>query len=104
MSVCAVARIPAENSLPLLISGAGERAEWRFLEFFTVNIRNKNTRAAYGQAAGAFLHWCESRGIRRIEEVQPLHVAGTSSSCRPCARLRPSSSTSPASACFSTGW
>ncbi len=41
--------------LPALIAGAGERAAWRFLEFFTVNIRNKNTRAAYGEAAGAFL-------------------------------------------------
>src|SRR3984957_17477851 len=61
--------------LPALITGAGERAAWRFLEFFTVNIRNKNTRAAYGQAAGAFLRWCEGRGITRIEDVQPVHVA-----------------------------
>src|ERR1700742_3856836 len=62
--------------LPALISHAGERATWRFLEFFTVNIRNKNTRAAYGQAAGAFLRWCEDRGITRIEDVQPVHAAG----------------------------
>jgi integrase/recombinase XerD len=55
---------------------ATQRAAWRFLEFFTVNIRNKNTRAAYGQAAGAFLSWCESRGITRIEDVQPVHVSG----------------------------
>ena len=65
-----------ELHLPALIAGAGERAAWRFLEFFTVNIRNKNTRAAYGQAAGAFLRWCEGRGITRIEDVQPVHVAG----------------------------
>jgi integrase/recombinase XerD len=62
--------------MPALIARAGERAAWRFLEFFTVNIRNKNTRAAYGQAAGAFLRWCEGRGITRIEDVQPVHVAG----------------------------
>ncbi len=37
--------------LPALISQAGKKAAWRFVEFFTVNIRNKNTRAAYGQAA-----------------------------------------------------
>jgi integrase/recombinase XerD len=61
--------------LPALIAGAGEKASWRFLEFFTVNIRNKNTRAAYGQAASAFLRWCEGRGITRIENVQPVHVA-----------------------------
>jgi hypothetical protein len=28
----------------LLIAGAGDRAAQRFLEFFTVNIRNRNTR------------------------------------------------------------
>jgi integrase/recombinase XerD len=64
--------------LPALIDRAGERAAWRFVEFFTVNIRNRNTRAAYGQAAGAFLRWCECRcrGIMRIEDVRPVHVAG----------------------------
>lgn len=36
-------------SLSALITGAGERAGWRFLEFFTVNIRNPNTRAAIGK-------------------------------------------------------
>jgi site-specific recombinase XerD len=61
--------------LPALIAGAGERAAWRFVEFFTVNIRNKNTRAAYTRAAGAFLHWCEERGIHQLEKVQPVHVA-----------------------------
>jgi len=68
--------LPSAPVLPALIGRAGERAAWRFLEFFTVNIRNKNTRAAYGQAAGAFLRWCEGRGITRIEDVQPVHVAG----------------------------
>jgi len=74
------ALVPATRStgasVPALIATAGERAAWRFLEFFTVNIRNKNTRAAYGQAAGAFFRWCEDRGIARIEDVQPVHVAG----------------------------
>jgi integrase/recombinase XerD len=62
-------------TLPALIDRAGERAVWRYLEFFTVNIRNVNTRAAYGLAAGRFLRWCEGRGITRIEDVQPMHVA-----------------------------
>lgn len=65
-----------QNSLSTLVTNAGERASWRFLEFFTVNIRNRNTRSAYKQAAGSFLRWCEDRGIRRIEDVQPVHVAG----------------------------
>ena len=56
--------------LPALIAGAGERAAWRFLEFFTVNIHNKNTRAAYARAAGAFLGWCEGQGISQLGRVQ----------------------------------
>jgi integrase/recombinase XerD len=62
--------------LPALIDRAGERAGSRFREFFTVNIRNPNTRAAYARAAGEFLRRCEDRGITRIEDVQPVHVAG----------------------------
>jgi integrase/recombinase XerD len=62
-------------AVPALIAAAGERASIRFLEFFTVNIRNPNTRAAYGRAAGAFLLWCEDRGIIGLAQVQPVHVA-----------------------------
>ena len=47
----------------------------RFLEYFTVNIRNKNTRAAYARAAAAFLRWCEGQGIGELGSVQPVHVA-----------------------------
>jgi hypothetical protein len=43
-------------------AGAGDRAALRFLEYFTVNIRNKNTRAAYARAAPDFLGWCERAG------------------------------------------
>jgi integrase/recombinase XerD len=61
--------------LPTLIARAGERAAGRFLEFFSVNIRNPNTRAAYARAAGAFLRWCEGQGISELGRVQPVHVA-----------------------------
>jgi len=61
--------------VPALIAAAGDRSALRFLEFFTVNIRNPNTRAAYGHAAGAFLRWCEGRGIAELRLVQPVHVA-----------------------------
>src|ERR1700736_3934914 len=62
-------------SMPALIARAGKGAARRFLEFFTVNIRNKNTRAAYARAAGAFLRWCEGQGIGELGRVQPVHVA-----------------------------
>jgi integrase/recombinase XerD len=63
------------GALPALIAGAGDRAALRFLEFFTVNIRNRNTRAAYARAAAVFLRWCEGQGITRLRDVQPVHVA-----------------------------
>jgi hypothetical protein len=43
----AVSGHPAGPAVPALIAAAGDRAAWRFIEFFTVNIRNANTRAAY---------------------------------------------------------
>jgi hypothetical protein len=35
---------------PALIAATGESAKLRFVEFFTANIRNHNTRRAYAQA------------------------------------------------------
>jgi len=47
----------------------------RFFEFFTANIRNKNTRRAYYKAVCRFSEWCEGRGLRDLAAVKPLHVA-----------------------------
>ena len=41
--------------VPAVIAAAGDKASWRFVEFFTANIRNNNTRAAYARAVVAFL-------------------------------------------------
>lgn len=76
MSALTVIQNPAGAELPVLIVGAGKRASLRFVEFFTVNIRNKNTRKAYARASAAFLCWCEMKGIDRLQDVQPVHVAG----------------------------
>jgi len=62
-------------ALPALIAGAGQGAAHRFRDFFTVNIRNRNTRAAYARAAAVFLRWCEGQGITRLQNVKPVHVA-----------------------------
>ena len=59
MPETAIIRNTAGPVVPALIAGAGDRAALRFLEYFTVNIRNKNTRAAYARAAADFLNWCE---------------------------------------------
>src|ERR1017187_907520 len=47
----------------------------RFFEFFTANIRNKNTRRAYYKAVCRFSDWCEGRGLTDLAVVKPLHVA-----------------------------
>jgi len=62
------------DSLPVVITAAGEGASRRFIEFFTANIRNKNTRMAYVRALVPFFGWCESRGFS-LHEIQPVHVA-----------------------------
>jgi integrase/recombinase XerC len=64
------------DASPALISAAGEGAKLRFLEFFTANIRNRNTRRAYAKAVGEFLAWCEDNRVTSITTVQPVHVAG----------------------------
>jgi len=41
--------VPSVHLLPLIV-GAGDRARVHFLEFFTANIRNPNTRRAYARS------------------------------------------------------
>ena len=48
--------------IPTLIADAGDQASWRYIDFFTSNIRNPNTRRAYARACGTFFAWCEERG------------------------------------------
>jgi site-specific recombinase XerD len=62
------------TALPAIVSRAGEDTARRFLEFFTANIRNRNTRAAYGKAVGRFLAWCDEGGFE-LEDIEPMVVA-----------------------------
>jgi hypothetical protein len=59
------AALPLPGGLPALITAAGERTSWRFVEFFTATIRNPNTREAYARTVGRFLAWCDERGFCR---------------------------------------
>src|SRR5262245_6024702 len=61
-------------TVPALIADAGDRAARRFLEFFTANIPNPNTRAAYARAVGQFLRWAEGRGLT-LRAIEPIAVA-----------------------------
>jgi site-specific recombinase XerD len=59
---------------PKLIADAGEDARRRFIEFFTANIRNQNTRDAYMGAVAQFCRWCEERSFS-LELLEPIVLA-----------------------------
>jgi site-specific recombinase XerD len=61
-------------TLPALFAPDARTAK-RTLEFFTAQIRNPNTRRAYGRAASEFGAWCEQHGIAALPDVEPVHVA-----------------------------
>jgi site-specific recombinase XerD len=61
--------------VPALVADVGPEATKRFFEFFSVPIRNKNTRVAYYHAIGQFLAWCERAGFRHLEDIEPITVA-----------------------------
>jgi len=64
----------AGRPFPGLIARAGENAARRFVEYFTANIRNPNTRAAYAQAVSRFCGWAEARGLD-LGRLNPVIVA-----------------------------
>jgi integrase/recombinase XerD len=64
----------SHSALPMLFQQAGEKASNRLLEFFTAQIRNKNTRQAYARAIWQFDGWCQSHGFT-LERLTPIHVA-----------------------------
>jgi site-specific recombinase XerD len=69
------ASLPLPGGLPALITAAGERTAWRFVEFFTATVRNPNTREAYARAIGRFLAWCEGRGLKDLRGLTPVVIA-----------------------------
>jgi hypothetical protein len=69
----------AASTLPTIFTPT-EMAAKRFWEFFTVNIRNRNTRRAYFDAVRRFAAWCENQGLHSLAAVQPVHVPAISRS------------------------
>jgi site-specific recombinase XerD len=61
-------------ALPTIITAAGDQASRRFVEFFTANIRNPNTRRAYARAARDFCSWAATHGIE-LSTLNPVAVA-----------------------------
>ena len=66
---------PQTFQAPVLIERAGASTKKKFFEFFTVPIRNANTRAAYYRAIQQFLAWSERAGYQHLEDIEPITVA-----------------------------
>jgi site-specific recombinase XerD len=69
-----LAELPGGQLVPALIADAGEQAAWRYIDFFTANIRNPNTRRAYARACQKFFAWCDERGLS-LPAIRPFDVS-----------------------------
>lgn len=75
--------------LPALFVPTADAAK-RYIEFFTANLSNANTRRAYARAAADFATWCSGpAGITELRDIEPVHVAAYIETLR--ARLKPPS-------------
>jgi integrase/recombinase XerD len=59
---------------PTVIRAEGPKAVRRYFEFFTANIRNRNTREAYHRALVDFFAWCDDWRLR-LHDIAPIMVA-----------------------------
>src|ERR1700739_2971030 len=70
----ALTPLPDGNLIPGLIAAAGDQAAWRYIDFFTANIRNPHTRRAYARACQTFFAWCDARGLS-LATIRPYDVS-----------------------------
>jgi site-specific recombinase XerD len=64
----------ASNVVPAIIADLGDQVGWRYVKFFTANIRNPHTCRAYARACSQFFGWCEQRGLT-LTAIRPHDVA-----------------------------
>ena len=64
----------AVEGLPDIVLRAGPQAAERTVEFFTAQIRNPHTRAAYAAAVTRFFTWCDARELE-LAQISPIAVA-----------------------------
>ena len=64
----------AVEGLPAIVERAGPTAAERVVEFFTAEIRNGNTRAAYAKAVTQFFNWCDEHGLE-LDQISAVAVA-----------------------------
>ena len=74
------------------------------MEFFTAQIRNPHTRAAYAAAMTRFFTWCDAGGLA-LAQISPIAVATYIEEMQQAdIAPRRSSSTWPPSAGCAIGW
>src|SRR2546423_7164300 len=66
--------VGAATVVPAFIADGGQRAGYAFVDFFTAQIRNPNTRAAYATAVRAFCAWCDVQRLT-LRTLRTHHVA-----------------------------
>jgi len=66
--------VTASAIVPAVVEAAGPDAKRRFVEFFTANIRNRNTRESYLRAVRFFCEWCDACQFELLH-VEPTIVA-----------------------------
>lgn len=66
--------ISGNAGLPIVISNAGDRATYRYIEFFTAQIRNPNTRRAYLASTTKFFDWCQEHELN-LDNIHSIHIA-----------------------------
>jgi len=69
-------RLPGvfDADLPPLIGKEDPETKERFVEFFLAEIRNDNTRRAYGRAVDRFLRWAGRQGLA-LRSISPSAVS-----------------------------
>jgi hypothetical protein len=67
----------AKNIVPVLIANLGDEAAWRYIKFFTANIRNLHTRRTYARTCNRFLFSqpiAHYRSNRAVAPLLPLNI------------------------------
>jgi hypothetical protein len=84
-----IADVNASRTVPALIAAEGERASYRFFEFFSAQIRNPHTRRAFARAVQQLLVWCGAarRQVdRRGAAAVCRHMRNMPKPCQLCSR------------------
>src|SRR5436305_7892801 len=66
--------VGATTVVPAFIADGGARAGYAFVDFYTAQIRNANTRAAYATYVGAYCAWCDVQRLT-LRTLRTHHVA-----------------------------